>query len=157
MFMNAYSVCPPSKTKFCACVITPDPFDPDSTILADYLLAKTADLIDRLLVYPDRMKKNLESTGGLIFSGQLLLDLAEAGMLREEAYRLVQCHAMRSWQEDLVFRDEVAKDSSITTLLTPEKLAKTFDYTRQLGNVDAIFERGLGKQSSNNPREVPGQ
>ena len=81
---------------------------PDSTILADYLLAKTADLIDRLLVYPDRMKKNLESTGGLIFSGQLLLDLAEAGMLREEAYRLVQSHAMRSWQEDLVFRDEVA-------------------------------------------------
>jgi adenylosuccinate lyase len=130
---------------------------PDSTILADYLLAKTADLIDRLLVYPDRMKKNLESTGGLIFSGQLLLDLAEAGMLREEAYRLVQSHAMRSWQEDLVFRDEVARDPSITTLLTPEKLAKTFDYTRQLGNVDAIFERGLGKQSSNNPMEVAGQ
>ena len=130
---------------------------PDSTILADYLLAKTADLIDRLLVYPDRLKKNLESTGGLIFSGQLLLDLAEAGMLREEAYRLVQSHAMRSWQEDLVFRDEVARDPSITTLLTPEKLAKTFDYTRQLGNVDAIFERGLGKQSSNNPMEVAGQ
>ena len=64
---------------------------PDSTILVDYLLAKTTDLIDRLLVYPERMKKNLESTGGLIFSGQLLLDLAEAGMLREDAYRLVQC------------------------------------------------------------------
>jgi adenylosuccinate lyase len=130
---------------------------PDSTILADYLLAKTADLIDRLLVYPDRMKKNLESTGGLIFSGQLLLDLAEAGMLREEAYRLVQSHAMRSWKEDLVFRDEVAKDTSITTLLAPEKLAKTFDYTRQLGNVDAIFERSLEKQSSSNPREAAGQ
>jgi adenylosuccinate lyase len=130
---------------------------PDSTILADYLLAKTADLIDRLLVYPDRMKKNLESTGGLIFSGQLLLDLAEAGMLREQAYRLVQSHAMRSWKEDLVFRDEVAKDTSITTLLNPEKLAKTFDYTRQLGNVDAIFERSLGKQLSNNPMDVPGQ
>ena len=130
---------------------------PDSTILADYLLAKTADLIDRLLVYPDRMKRNLESTGGLIFSGQLLLDLAEAGMLREEAYRLVQSHAMRSWKEDLVFRDEVAKDTSITTLLTAEDLANTFDYTRQLGNVDAIFERSLGKQSSNNPKEVPGR
>ena len=80
---------------------------PDSTILVDYLLAKTADLIDRLLVYPERMKKNLESTGGLIFSGQLLLDLAEAGMLREDAYRLVQAHAMRAWKEDLVFREEV--------------------------------------------------
>ena len=130
---------------------------PDSTILTDYLLGKTADLIDRLLVYPDRMKKNLESTGGLIFSGQLLLDLAEAGMLREEAYRLVQSHAMRSWQEDLVFRDEVAKDPSITTLLTREKLARTFDFTRQLGNVDLIFERALGKQSSNHPIEVAGQ
>jgi adenylosuccinate lyase len=114
---------------------------PDSTILVDYLLAKTADLIDRLLVYPERMKKNLESTGGLIFSGQLLLDLAEAGMMREDAYRLVQGHAMRAWKEDLVFRDEVARDAEITALLSPEKLAKTFDYRRQLGNVDAIFRR----------------
>ena len=119
---------------------------PDSTILVDYLLAKTTDLIDRLLVYPERMKKNLESTGGLIFSGQLLLDLAEAGMLREDAYRLVQGHAMRSWKEDLVFRDEVARDEKITALLSEEKLAKTFDYTRQLGNVDAIFKRVLGAQ-----------
>jgi adenylosuccinate lyase len=117
---------------------------PDSTILADYLLAKTTDLIDRLLVYPERMKKNLESTGGLIFSGQLLLDLAEAGMMREDAYRLVQSHAMRAWKEDLIFRDEVAKDAAITGLLTPEKLEKTFDYMRQLGNVDAIFQRVLG-------------
>ena len=118
---------------------------PDSTILADYLLAKSTDLIDRLLVYPERMKKNLESTGGLIFSGQLLLDLAEAGMLREDAYRLVQGHAMRAWKDDLIFRDEVAKDSAITTLLSNDKLARTFDYTRQLGNVDAIFRRVLGQ------------
>jgi len=118
---------------------------PDSTILVDYLLAKTTDLIDRLLVYPERMKKNLESTGGLIFSGQLLLDLAEAGMLREDAYRLVQSHAMRSWKEDLIFRDEVALDAAITNLLSAEKLSKTFDYTRQLGNVDAIFKRVLGE------------
>jgi adenylosuccinate lyase len=117
---------------------------PDSTILVDYLLAKTESLIDRLLVYPERMKKNLESTGGLIFSGQLLLDLAEAGMLREDAYRLVQAHAMKAWKEDLVFREEIAKDTAITALLSPEKLEKTFDYTRQLGNVDAIFKRVLG-------------
>ena len=108
-------------------------------------MAKTADLVNRLLVYPERMKKNLESTGGLIFSGQLLLDLSEAGMMREDAYRLVQSHAMRSWKEDLVFREEVAKDASITSLLAPEKLEKTFDYTRQLGNVDAIFARVLGE------------
>jgi adenylosuccinate lyase len=118
---------------------------PDSTILADYLLFKTTDLIDRLLVYPERMKKNLESTGGLIFSGQLLLDLAEAGMLREDAYRLVQGHAMRAWKDDLIFREEVAKEPEITALLSSEKLEKTFDYTRQLGNVDAIFKRVLGE------------
>ncbi len=116
---------------------------PDSTILVDYLLAKTTDLIDRLLVYPERMKKNLESTGGLIFSGQLLLDLAEAGMMREDAYRLVQSHAMRAWKDDLNFRDEVAADPQIAALLSSGKLEKTFDYTRQLGNVDAIFRRVL--------------
>ena len=116
---------------------------PDSTILVDYLLAKTTDLIDRLLVYPERMKKNLESTGGLIFSGQLLLDLSEAGMLREDAYRLVQSHAMRAWKEDRVFRDEVARDPEIAKLLSAEKLEETFDYNRQLGNVDVIFARVL--------------
>ncbi len=116
---------------------------PDSTILADYLLAKTENLIDKLLVYPARMLKNLESTGGLIFSGQLLLDLAESGMSREDAYRLVQGHAMHSWKEGLTFREEVAKDPEILARLTPEKLAHAFDYKRQLANVDAIFERVL--------------
>ncbi len=118
---------------------------PDSTILLDYLLAKTTDLIDRLLVYPERMLKNLESTGGLIFSGQLLLDLAEAGMMREDAYRLVQGHAMRAWKEDLNFQGEVELDPEITKLLSMEKLEETFDYKRQLGNVDAIFKRVLGE------------
>jgi adenylosuccinate lyase len=117
---------------------------PDSTILADYLLAKTTNLIDKLLVYPARMFRNLESTGGLIFSGQLLLDLAAGGMSREDAYRLVQSHAMRSWKEDLIFRDEVAKDPAITSRLSPEKLADVFNYSRQLANVDAIFARVLG-------------
>jgi len=116
---------------------------PDSTILADYLLAKTTNLIDKLLVYPARMLKNLESTGGLIFSGQLLLDLAESGMSREDAYRLVQSHAMNSWNNDLTFREEVAKIPEITARLSPEKLARAFDYTRQLANVDAIFNRVL--------------
>ena len=119
---------------------------PDSTILTDYLLAKTTGLIEKLLVYPERMQKNLESTGGLIFSGQLLLDLAESGMLREDAYRLVQRHAMNAWNNDLVFRDLVAADPEITTRLTPEKLAQTFNIDRQLTNVDAIFERVLGTE-----------
>src|SRR5208283_1746038 len=116
---------------------------PDSTILADYLLAKTEQLIAKLLVYPVRMLKNLESTGGLIFSGQLLLDLVEAGVLREDAYRLVQSNAMRAWKQDLVFRDEVARVPEITALLTPAQLTAAFDYHRQLANVDAIFSRVL--------------
>ncbi len=120
---------------------------PDSTILADYLLTKATNLIDKLLIYPARMMKNLESTGGLIFSGQLLLDLAESGMSREDAYRLVQSHAMRSWKEDLTFRDEVAKDPLISRRLNPEQLSRAFDYTRQLANVDAIFHRVLGQQA----------
>src|SRR5215469_4795057 len=116
---------------------------PDSTILTDYLLAKTSNLIETMFVYPARMLKNLESTGGLIFSGQLLLDLAESGMSREDAYRLVQGHAMRSWRDGLTFREEVAKDPEISARLTPEKLAHAFDFNRQLSNVDAIFERVL--------------
>jgi adenylosuccinate lyase len=119
---------------------------PDSTILTDYLLNKTTSLIEKLLVYPQRMLRNLESTGGLIFSGQLLLDLAESGMSREDAYRLVQSHAMRSWSEDLVFRDQVAADPEIGARLSPETLARTFDLTRQLSNVDAIFDRVLKAQ-----------
>src|SRR5437016_2112810 len=83
---------------------------PYSTILVDYLLNKTANLLDTLLVYPQRMLKNLESTGGLVFSGQLLLDLAEAGMQREDAYRLVQKNAMRAWQEDKNFREVIGKE-----------------------------------------------
>ena len=117
---------------------------PDSTILADYLLAKTDGLIANLLVYPERMLRNLESTGGLVFSGQLLLDLAASGMSREDAYKLVQTHAMRAWKEGLIFRDEIARDPAITSRLSPEKLAAAFDTTRQLANVDAIFARVLG-------------
>ena len=116
---------------------------PDSTTLADYLLAKTTGMIAKLLVYPDRMLRNLESTGGLIFSGQLLLDLAAAGMSREDAYRLVQTHAMRSWNDGLIFREETRRDPEILARLTPEQLDRAFDYTRQLSNVDAIFDRVL--------------
>jgi adenylosuccinate lyase len=114
---------------------------PDSTILTDYLLAKTAWLIEGLVVNTDRMQRNLASTNGLIFSGQLLLDLAAAGMLREDAYRLVQGHALRSWQDESNFEQEIQQDSEITRRLTQAQLTQTFDVQRQLRNVDAIFAR----------------
>ncbi len=122
---------------------------PDQTTLADYLLTKTTMLIDTLMVYPERMLRNLNLTGGLVFSGQLLLDLASAGMSREEAYRVVQSLAMQAWTEDLVFRDLVAADPHITSLLPPERIAQAFDVRRRLGNVPSIFERVLGQPSSN--------
>ena len=120
---------------------------PDSTILADYLLNKTSMLIDTLLVYPKRMLKNLESTGGLVFSGQLLLDLAEAGMMREDAYRIIQKHAMHAWNDGVSFRELISKDSEITKKLTREQINHAFDVNRQLRNVDKIFERVFGKNS----------
>jgi adenylosuccinate lyase len=120
---------------------------PDSTILADYLLNKTAILIDTLVVYPDRMLKNLESTGGLVFSGQLLLDLAESGMLREDAYRIIQKHAMRAWNDGVSFRDLIARDPEITKKLSPKHLERAFDVNRQLRNVDKIFARVFGRKS----------
>jgi len=114
---------------------------PDSTILTDYLLSKTTWLVGGLVVNVDRMKRNLDSTKGLIFSGQLLLDLAAAGMLREDAYRLVQGHALRAWQSEADFSQSIQQDSEITRYLNPTQLAATFDVNRQLKNVDAIFSR----------------
>ncbi len=114
---------------------------PDSTILVDYLLNKTTHLIDTLMVYPNRMLKNLESTGGLVFSGQLLLDLAEHGMSREDAYRLVQKHAMRAWKEDLSFHDLVMNDLEITSRVPKQQIQQAFSIERQLRNVDKIFAR----------------
>ncbi len=114
---------------------------PDSCILADYLLDKTVNLVDKLLVYPDRMKRNLELTRGLVFSGQLLLDLAAAGMLREQAYRTVQAHAMRAWEEESDFRAAIEADPEIRAILTPEQIAESFSLDRQLRNVDKIFAR----------------
>jgi adenylosuccinate lyase len=114
---------------------------PDSTTLADYLLHKTANLIDTMFVYPKRMLANLESTGGLVFSGQLLLDLVEHGVSREDAYRMVQSHAMRAWKEDLNFRDLVLKDKAITSWVPRAQIERAFDLKRQLKNVDKIFAR----------------
>jgi adenylosuccinate lyase len=114
---------------------------PDSTILVDYMLAKTDWLISGLRVYPERMLKNLGMTMGLVFSGQLLLDLAAAGMLREDAYKLVQGHAMKAWEYDQNFQSAIEADPEVTKWLSKSKLAESFSVSRQLANVDRIFER----------------
>ncbi len=118
---------------------------PDSTILIDYLLAKTTWLISGLRVNADRMRRNLDQTKGLIFSGQLLLDLAAAGMLREEAYRLVQAWAMRDWENEGDFRASIEADPQIRRYLNQNQLDYTFSLDRQLKNVDVIFGRVFHK------------
>ncbi len=119
---------------------------PDSTTLVDYMLAKTANLIETMFVYPERMMANLENSGGLVYSGQLLLDLVEQGVLREDAYRLVQSHAMRAWNEGLNFRELVERDDAITTRLTAQQIDRAFSLKRQLRNVDQIFARVFGEK-----------
>ena len=113
----------------------------DSAILADYLLAKTVWLIDGMRVYPARMRRNLDSTRGLIFSGQLLLDLTAAGMLREDAYRIVQAHALKAWETEGDFRTSVENDKQILSYLSVAKIGEVFFLDRHLAHVDRIFER----------------
>jgi adenylosuccinate lyase len=121
---------------------------PDSTTLIDYLLNKTSNLIETMFVYPERMLANLERTRGLIFSGQLLLDLVESGVSREDAYRLVQGHAMRAWKEDLDFHELVLADKEITGRVPRKQIDHAFDLSRQLKNVDKIFDRVFGKKGN---------
>ena len=114
---------------------------PDSTILTDYLLDRTATLIEKLVVYPDRMKQNLELTHGLIYSGDLLLALVAKNATREEAYRWVQRNAMRVWDEGGTFKEKVLGDSDIGRTLKVAEIEKVFDSSRLLANVDRIFQR----------------
>ena len=125
---------------------------PDSTTLIDYLLQKTTNLMDTMFVYPERMKANLESTHGLVFSGQLLLDLVEHGVSREDAYRMVQAHAMHAWKEGLDFRQLVLKDKNITSKVPAKQLEHAFDLKRQLRNIDKIFARVFREEKSNSKK-----
>ena len=117
---------------------------PDSTILIDYMLNKMTGIVSQMRVFPERMLRNLNSTQGLIFSGQLLQDLVEKGMPRDEAYKAVQENAMAAWESDSSFHDRVAQDPRITKHLNAKELENVFDLNRQLRSVDQIFARVFG-------------
>jgi len=117
---------------------------PDSTILVDYMLNKMTQLVGEMRVFPERMLRNLESTHGLVFSGQLLQDLVEKGMAHDEAYKAVQENAMAAWETETSFRDRVARDPRIIKFLSPKDLEHTFDLNRQLRYVDKLFDRVFG-------------
>jgi adenylosuccinate lyase len=121
---------------------------PDSTILVDYMLAKMTTIVADMRVFPERMLRNLNSTHGLVFSGQLLQDLVEKGMPRDDAYKAVQENAMAAWEKDASFRERVAADARITKYLDDKALAHTFDLKRQLRYVDAIFARVFAEKAS---------
>jgi len=117
---------------------------PDSTILIDYMLSKMTVVIGEMRVFPERMRRNLELTHGLVYSGQLLQDLVEKGMSRDDAYKAVQENAMAAWESETSFRERVAKDARITRYMTAKDLEHTFDLNRQLRNVDKLFDRVFG-------------
>ena len=123
---------------------------PDITIGLDFILARMTNVVANLLVYPENMMKNLEMTNGLVFSGTLLVELAKKGLTREDAYKLVQGHAMQVWEElshgvsgkeVKSFEDHVRADPKITDILSEEELSKTFSYDSHIAHVDTIFER----------------
>jgi adenylosuccinate lyase len=114
---------------------------PDSAILVDYLLNKTTQLVENMLVYPERMRENLNLMKGLVFSGQLLLELTKKGVSREQAYRWVQRNAMRVWENEGEFKQLVLGDEDIAKHMTVQEIERTFDLEHQLRHLDTIYKR----------------
>jgi adenylosuccinate lyase len=120
---------------------------PDATITLDFALARLTGVIDKLLVYPERMKKNLDRMGGLVHSQRVLLALTHAGLSREDSYALVQRNAMKVWESDgqLSLLDLLKADPQVTAALPPEQLEQSFDLGYHLKHIDTIFTRVFGR------------
>jgi adenylosuccinate lyase len=120
---------------------------PDATITLDFALARLTGVMDKLLVYPQRMQKNLDRMGGLVHSQRVLLALTQAGVSREDAYRLVQRNAMKVWESDgeLSLLDLLKADPEVTAALSPEEIEARFDLDYHFKNVDTIFARVFGE------------
>jgi adenylosuccinate lyase len=121
---------------------------PDATATLDFMLHRSAGLVDTLRVFPDRMRANLELTRGLAFSGTLLLALTRKEITREDAYALVQGHAMDTWEKGGDYRDRVLADPKITERLSKEEIDRAFSLEEALRHVGAIFERTLREGGS---------
>jgi adenylosuccinate lyase len=113
---------------------------PDSMMLAYYMLVKFRQVVENLLVYPERMLRNLDASFGLVFSQPVLLALIEAGRTRDEAYRMVQRNAMQAWQQERSFRELLAVDAEVTGTLDAARLDACFDLKRALANVNRVFD-----------------
>jgi adenylosuccinate lyase len=117
---------------------------PDATVTLDFALVRMTGLIDKLVVYPENMRKNLDRLGGLIHSQRVLIALTQKGVSREDAYAIVQRHAMAVWQGKGDFRALLAADPEVAKALKPDELAALFDLDYHLKHVDAIFARVFG-------------
>jgi adenylosuccinate lyase len=118
---------------------------PDATVTLDFALARMTGLIDKLVVYPEQMQRNLDRLGGLIHSQRVLLALTQKGVAREDAYRLVQRNAMKVWQDGGDFLALLEADPEVTKVLRPSELVPLFDLGHHLAHVDTIFARVFGK------------
>ncbi|HUF87625.1 MAG TPA: adenylosuccinate lyase [Thermohalobaculum sp.] len=118
---------------------------PDATVTLDFALARLTGVIDRLIVYPERMRANLERLGGLVHSQRVLLALTQKGASREDAYRLVQRNAMKVWEEGADFLAELAADPEVGAVLSEAELAGLFDLAHHTRHVDTIFARVFGE------------
>jgi adenylosuccinate lyase len=114
---------------------------PDSCILLDYMLSLTTGVIDKLLVYPENMRRNLEATHGLVYSQPVMLALTKKGMQREDAYRIVQQSAMEVWRSKQNFHEVISANPEVVALLSAEDIDQAFDPSKGLTNVDYIFHR----------------
>jgi adenylosuccinate lyase len=119
---------------------------PDATITLDFALARLTSVVDKLLVYPERMQKNLDRMGGLIHSQRVLLALTQAGLSREDSYALVQRNAMKVWESDgqLSLLDLLKADSEVSSRLSADQLEQLFNLDYHLKHVDAVFDRVFG-------------
>jgi adenylosuccinate lyase len=117
---------------------------PDATVTLDFALARLATLIDRLVVYPENMRRNLDRLGGLVHSQRVLLALTAAGLPREDAYRLVQRNAMKVWERGADFLEELLADRDVRAALSEATLREQFDLGYHLKHVDTIFRRVFG-------------
>lgn len=117
---------------------------PDATVHLDFALARLTGVIDKLVVYPKRMKANLDQLGGLVHSQRIMLALTQAGVSREEAYSLVQRNAMKVWEKGKDFKTELLADKDVTRALTKKEIRDKFDLGYHTKNVDVIFERVFG-------------
>jgi len=128
---------------------------PDATVTLDFALARLTGMIDKLLVYPDAMQRNLDMLGGLVHSQRILLALTQKGASREDSYKLVQRNAMQVWEKRVSFLDLLAADADVTKYLSHKELSALFDLGYHTKHIDTIFKRVFGKSKAAKPKKPP--